>query len=538
MKNIFYIAILVCSISFAQTNCNDAGFNSDSLKAELISGDKIRVWEAIGRIKSQKCENFLPFLEEQIYLQEDLDVKFSYLEAIAYLKSKNIHKITDYLKDITKHIDWYNLDDKERLKYFILDGNIEIAWALFITGDNSGIDELFANLNSGKYPYGFPNELLVRVAKAKINHSDKAKELLLQRYNESETWSPYEKQAIFESLVELYGDDFCDEIRYAILNDPDEDVRYSASKVIFKCVPVENVAFYSEVLRKEKYFPYELVDSIYVRNSNFDYYLNLIKDLPDSIKDRARFMPLSLRYISLSPSQVIDSLLYFNSKVFEVGWVKDELFYQASRIMLIEIKNYLVQNNHILAMGKIKDYQSLCRQSIHNGVLTKWSYKFPDVYTDILIEKLSELTLIKNLLLNPGFESENTSSWYTGNTFGGAEFSFYALGDDAISGSFSGLIEITKAGSSNNRPMIYTKLKQKTEAGKKYSFRFKIKTISGNPGIKYLNYGAGLKSYTGSMEGQFGISFTATSASEYVYLYIDGTKEGSFLIDDLEFYEE
>ncbi len=142
-----------------------------------------------------------------------------------------------------------------------------------------------------------------------------------------------------------------------------------------------------------------------------------------------------------------------------------------------------------------------------------------------------------NLVINGGFESGSVTSWGQSNTFGGAVYSFSVNSASPLSGNYDAIISVQSAGTNNSRPLITASLSQNKITGEKYIFNFTTKVISGNPAISYINYGSGLKAL-GSLTGTNQWSFTAESANNTtnsIAFYVDGTKAGSFSIDDVSF---
>ncbi len=145
---------------------------------------------------------------------------------------------------------------------------------------------------------------------------------------------------------------------------------------------------------------------------------------------------------------------------------------------------------------------------------------------------------VVNLVENGDFELGNTSSWSVSNTYGNASYSFQVNSNNPIDGQFDGIMRITSAGSSSNRPLLIVKLSEALIVGESYRFAFTTKVISGNPKITYINYGEGLVLFNDSQPLSGTQNWTlelpqATDSNLYIAFYLDGTSLSAFQIDNL-----
>ncbi len=143
-----------------------------------------------------------------------------------------------------------------------------------------------------------------------------------------------------------------------------------------------------------------------------------------------------------------------------------------------------------------------------------------------------------NLTTNGNFESGSKSGWYESNALGGAVYTFSVSSSSPVSGSYSGVINISQAGTSDSRPMIYVALTEPVVSGSSYTFKFKTKVLSGNPKIQYYAAGTSSKLFNNNLSGtqDWVIEIpSATNTLQHVYLYFDGTATGSVAIDDIQF---
>lgn len=141
-----------------------------------------------------------------------------------------------------------------------------------------------------------------------------------------------------------------------------------------------------------------------------------------------------------------------------------------------------------------------------------------------------------NLVTNSDFEDGTTNGYEISNTLGEAVYTFNVNSTSPVEGNYDAVMDVTQAGTNNSRPLIIIYLDENKETGADYTFSFKTKVISGNPAIYYLNYGTGLKLFNNTLSGEQEWSFTAsavTSSSNYIAIYVDGTQEGSFAIDEV-----
>lgn len=143
-----------------------------------------------------------------------------------------------------------------------------------------------------------------------------------------------------------------------------------------------------------------------------------------------------------------------------------------------------------------------------------------------------------NLVQNGDFEFGNTSFWSISNTYGNASYSFRVNSSNPIGDQFDGLMRITSAGTSNNRPLLLVKLSEALVVGQPYLISFTTKVVSGNPKISYINYGSGLFSFNNGVALSGTQNWTislpqAVEANQYIAFYLDGTSLNAFEIDNL-----
>jgi len=238
---------------------------------------------------------------------------------------------------------------------------------------------------------------------------------------------------------------------------------------------------------------------------------------------------------------LIDSLGNSIKECRKYEWIKGDLLFQKLNEGVLNLRNSYINNELDKAGIEIAGIIREINENYDTLGLEKTVYanhiarKFAGQLASYISDRLPKPE-INNLALNPGFEDGTRNYWFTSNTYGNAEFSFEVTNESPIEGSYSGKFSITKAGTSNNRPMFYFKIKEKLVPGNKYTYRFKTKVIIGEPKIMYLNYGAGLKLFGNTLSGTqiWEYEITPTANLEYIYFYMDGKSEGVMLIDDFE----
>ncbi|NLD49971.1 MAG: hypothetical protein GX660_22740, partial [Clostridiaceae bacterium] len=240
----------------------------------------------------------------------------------------------------------------------------------------------------------------------------------------------------------------------------------------------------------------------------------------------------------------LDSLYSYNRQCYEFGWISNNQSYERNKKAIEELKESWENGNKIeifnLNHNQVDDFRiKLCEFMIkvdddkNNGLITSEAHEFLYWYARWISGDCSKIAEEENpnLIKNPDMEDGTVDYWYTNNPYGGAVCTLKVNNNLPISGGYDALLNISVAGTANDRPLLIVYLKENKELGAVYTFSFKTKVTSGSPAIKYINYGDGLKPFGGTLSGEQEWTFTTTAANnstDNIAIYIDGTRKSSF----------
>ncbi len=152
-----------------------------------------------------------------------------------------------------------------------------------------------------------------------------------------------------------------------------------------------------------------------------------------------------------------------------------------------------------------------------------------------------ELESTPNLIINGDFEMGlGGIPWYEDNGKDSVKAVYTANVNDVnpVNGKYDFLFDVTSPGINAGRPYLLFYASDTIFKDKEYTFSFITKVISGTPAIYSMSYGAGLKNFGGTLEGEqvWSYDFKATSNMRYVLIYFNGTQVGKLQIDDIRMF--
>ncbi|NLT50196.1 MAG: hypothetical protein GXX85_04685, partial [Ignavibacteria bacterium] len=233
----------------------------------------------------------------------------------------------------------------------------------------------------------------------------------------------------------------------------------------------------------------------------------------------------------------IDSMYSFNKQSYDFGWIRDLQVYEANKTKIEELKNLWESGNETEFRIKLCQFRNGIKTKKEAGLISYEGYQYLYWYPSWISGDCSGVVEENpNLIKNPDMEDGTVEYWYTNNPYGGAVCTLKVNNNLPISGGYDAKLNISVAGTANDRPLLIVYLKENKELGAVYTFTFKTKVTSGSPAIKYINYGDGLKLFGGTLSGEQEWTFTtssATNSTDNIAIYIDGTRQSSFTLDNL-----
>jgi hypothetical protein len=381
-------------------NCSILLFGQDPLIEGLFDPDVSVRRETIITIIEEELEDYIDYIEEAMFEQEEPFMIYKYLQALSILNSPNIASITN---------DFIELSDdfgEMRPAEDPLEMKVRATLILFDEEDYSTIDYIFELIQRDRPAINaFALTLLGRILTEVPGYSTTAKSELIYALNNSpDEISRF--NAMFY-LNEYFGADYLSDYLDKFINDPEITIRDQALRHLFNLnyQGLRNLLHQrlsqdpSEIMRAQ------IADSIltvYGEPSDLKAVIDYQPYEPDpDIQTWMEFLindfippritpPYSIPPVVYSLSDKIEIFISYTEDSFQYEWIEEETYnYYMDRLSLLL---YEVEGGNLEEICRIIDEDLLERieEDYSYGTLTIEGYKFLHYHTLYIREDVED----------------------------------------------------------------------------------------------------------------------------------------------------